>query len=84
MVSVMVCCGVFLASSRFETSTSFFTSLFIQEAIFRVVAAILHLGNVEFTTGKEADSSIPKDEKSKFHLSVVAELLRFVTISNLN
>ncbi|OAE35798.1 hypothetical protein AXG93_4225s1010 [Marchantia polymorpha subsp. ruderalis] len=47
-----------------------------QEAIFRVVAAILHLGNVEFTTGKEADSSIPKDEKSKFHLSVVAELLR--------
>ncbi|KAG6552175.1 hypothetical protein Mapa_006023, partial [Marchantia paleacea] len=47
-----------------------------QEAIFRVVAAILHLGNVEFTTGKEADSSVPKDEKSKFHLSVVAELLR--------
>ncbi|KAG7649627.1 Dilute domain [Arabidopsis thaliana x Arabidopsis arenosa] len=46
-----------------------------QEAIFRVVAAILHLGNVEFTKGKEVDSSVPKDDKSKFHLNTVAELL---------
>ncbi|XP_047307898.1 myosin-17-like [Impatiens glandulifera] len=47
-----------------------------QEAIFRVVAAILHLGNVEFAKGKEIDSSVIKDEKSKFHLSVITELLK--------
>ncbi|CAJ2651844.1 myosin-6 [Trifolium pratense] len=45
-----------------------------QEAIFRVVAAILHLGNIEFSKGKEMDSSMPKDEKSKFHLQTAAEL----------
>ncbi|KAL5211030.1 hypothetical protein ABZP36_006653 [Zizania latifolia] len=45
-----------------------------QDAIFRVVAAILHLGNVEFTEGSEADSSMPKDEKSQFHLRTAAEL----------
>ncbi|XP_015691028.1 myosin-6-like isoform X2 [Oryza brachyantha] len=45
-----------------------------QDAIFRVVAAILHLGNVEFTEGSEADSSMPKDEKSQFHLKTTAEL----------
>ncbi|KAK4385486.1 Myosin-11 [Sesamum angolense] len=46
-----------------------------QEAIFRVVAAILHLGNIDFGKGKEVDSSIPKDNKSKFHLKTTAELL---------
>ncbi|XP_062213114.1 myosin-6-like [Phragmites australis] len=45
-----------------------------QDAIFRVVAAILHLGNVEFAEGSEADSSIPKDGKSQFHLRTAAEL----------
>ncbi|CAL4920245.1 unnamed protein product [Urochloa decumbens] len=45
-----------------------------QEAIFRVVAAILHLGNVEFAEGSEADSSVPKDENSQFHLKTAAEL----------
>lgn len=45
-----------------------------QDAIFRVVAAILHLGNIEFTKGKEMDSSMPKDEKSWFHLKTAAEL----------
>ncbi|XP_057535805.1 myosin-6-like [Amaranthus tricolor] len=45
-----------------------------QEAIFRVVAAVLHLGNIEFTKGKEMDSSEPKDEKSLFHLQTAAEL----------
>ncbi|KAK8479860.1 hypothetical protein V6N13_037410 [Hibiscus sabdariffa] len=45
-----------------------------QEAIFRVVAAILHLGNVEFDRGKESDSSEPKDDKSRFHLKTAAEL----------
>ncbi|KAK4750895.1 hypothetical protein SAY87_004377 [Trapa incisa] len=45
-----------------------------QDAIFRVVAAILHLGNIEFVKGKEMDSSMPKDEKSRFHLKTAAEL----------
>ncbi|CAA7050109.1 unnamed protein product [Microthlaspi erraticum] len=45
-----------------------------QESIFRVVAAILHLGNVEFGKGKESDSSAPKDEKSYYHLKTAAEL----------
>ncbi|KAK4591212.1 hypothetical protein RGQ29_021419 [Quercus rubra] len=47
-----------------------------QEAIFRVVAAILHLGNINFAKGKEIDSSVIKDEKSRFHLNMTAELLR--------
>ncbi|GLT95142.1 hypothetical protein SLE2022_128400 [Rubroshorea leprosula] len=46
-----------------------------QEAIFRVVASILHIGNIVFTKGKEVDSSIPKDDKAKFHLQTTAELL---------
>ncbi|KAJ7977136.1 Myosin [Quillaja saponaria] len=45
-----------------------------QDAIFRVVAAILHLGNIEFAKGEEIDSSVPKDEKSWFHLRTAAEL----------
>ncbi|MFS8005885.1 putative myosin ATPase [Helianthus anomalus] len=45
-----------------------------QEAIFRVVAAILHLGNIEFTKGSEPDSSQPKDDQSRFHLETAAEL----------
>ncbi|XP_056169848.1 myosin-6-like isoform X9 [Syzygium oleosum] len=45
-----------------------------QDAIFRVVAAILHLGNVEFAKGEEADSSKPKDDESRFHLKMAAEL----------
>ncbi|GJP48412.1 hypothetical protein CLOM_g7701 [Closterium sp. NIES-68] len=47
-----------------------------QEAIFRVVAAILHLGNITFTSGKAADSSKLHGDKAKFHLEAVAELLR--------
>ncbi|XP_057468174.1 myosin-17-like, partial [Actinidia eriantha] len=46
-----------------------------QEAIFRVVAAILHLGNIEFAIGKEIDSSAIKDE-TRFHLNMTAELLK--------
>ncbi|KAF9612572.1 hypothetical protein IFM89_002168 [Coptis chinensis] len=46
-----------------------------QEAIFRVVAAILHLGNIDFAKGKEIDSSVIKDDKSRFHLKMTAELL---------
>jgi myosin-5 len=39
------------------------------------VAAVLHLGNIDFAKGKESDSSMPKDEKSWFHLKTAAELL---------
>ncbi|CAN6439793.1 unnamed protein product [Victoria cruziana] len=46
-----------------------------QDAIFQVVAAILHLGNIEFKKGKEADSSELKDDKSKHHLQTAADLL---------
>ncbi|XP_030933805.1 myosin-11 isoform X1 [Quercus lobata] len=46
-----------------------------QDAIFRVVAAILHLGNIDFAKGEESDSSILKDEESKFRLKMTADLL---------
>ncbi|XP_042395964.1 myosin-17-like isoform X3 [Zingiber officinale] len=46
-----------------------------QESIFRVVAAILHIGNIDFAKGPEIDSSVIKDEKSRFHLNTAAELL---------
>ncbi|MED6156822.1 hypothetical protein PIB30_017982 [Stylosanthes scabra] len=45
-----------------------------QEAIFRVLAAILHLGNIEFSPGKEHDSSAVTDDKSRFHMQMAAEL----------
>ncbi|KAG7592025.1 Myosin head motor domain [Arabidopsis thaliana x Arabidopsis arenosa] len=46
-----------------------------QEAIFRVVAAILHLGNIDFGKGEEIDSSVIKDEDSRSHLNMAAKLL---------
>ncbi|GAA0140240.1 actin binding motor protein [Lithospermum erythrorhizon] len=46
-----------------------------QDAIFRVVSSILHLGNIEFDKGQEIDSSALKDAKSEFHLQTTAELL---------
>ncbi|KAK7345799.1 hypothetical protein VNO77_16410 [Canavalia gladiata] len=46
-----------------------------QDAIFRVVAAILHLGNIKFAKSEESDSSVLEDEESKFHLQTTAELL---------
>lgn len=42
-----------------------------------MVAAILHLGNIEFAKGEEVDSSVIKDEKSRFHLNTTAELLKY-------
>ncbi|KAL7159103.1 hypothetical protein ABFS83_01G006500 [Erythranthe nasuta] len=47
-----------------------------QEAIFRTLAGILHLGNLEFSPGKEHDSSVIKDDKSNFHLQMTANLFR--------
>lgn len=46
-----------------------------QDAIFRVVAAILHLGNISFARGEEIDSAVLKDDNSRFHLQMTAELL---------
>lgn len=54
--------------------------LICQDAIFRVVAAVLHLGNIEFSKGKEIDSSEPKDDKSQFHLKMTAKLFMYVII----
>lgn len=45
-----------------------------QEAIFRTLAGILHLGNIEFSPGKEHDSSVIRDPKSSFHLHIAASL----------
>ncbi|VAI61570.1 unnamed protein product [Triticum turgidum subsp. durum] len=46
-----------------------------QDAIFRTLAAILHLGNIEFSPGKDSDSSKIKDSTSNFHLQMTATLL---------
>ncbi|XP_073313044.1 myosin-6-like isoform X11 [Primulina huaijiensis] len=46
-----------------------------QDAIFQVVAAILHLGNIEFAKDSESDASLPKNNQSRFHLKTAAELL---------
>lgn len=43
-----------------------------------MIAAILHLGNIEFKKGSDADSSEPKDDDSRFHLKTTAELLKLV------
>lgn len=43
------------------------------------MAAVLHIGNIDFAKGKEIDSSVIKDEKSRFHLQMTAELLMYVT-----
>ncbi|CAE6162205.1 unnamed protein product [Arabidopsis arenosa] len=47
-----------------------------QEGIFRTLAAILHLGNVEFSSGREHDSSVVKDLESRNHLQMAADLFK--------
>ncbi|KFK29930.1 hypothetical protein AALP_AA7G196700 [Arabis alpina] len=47
-----------------------------QEGIFRTLAAILHLGNVEFSSGREYDSSVVKDQESGMHLQMAADLFK--------
>ncbi|XP_027934154.1 myosin-11 isoform X2 [Vigna unguiculata] len=46
-----------------------------QDAIFRVVAGILHLGNITFSRSEETDFAVLEEEESKFHLQTTAELL---------
>lgn len=71
----------FLMVSCFLPSNSF---QFLQEAIFRTLAAILHLGNIEFSPGKEYDSSVIKDATSSFHLQTAAELFMQVLYSHIH
>lgn len=59
--------------------SSYILYMFHQEAIFRTLAGILHLGNIDFSPGKEHDSSVIKDQKSNFHLQMAADLFRYVT-----
>ncbi|KAL0833783.1 hypothetical protein Bca101_085672 [Brassica carinata] len=40
------------------------------DALFRIVAAFLHLRNIELAEGQESEASEPKDEKSRFHLDI--------------
>lgn len=56
-------------------SNSHKQNFLFQDAIFRVVAAILHLGNIKFVKENETDSSEPQDDQSIFHLKTAAELL---------
>eukprot|EP00210_Caulerpa_lentillifera_P001139 g1097.t1 len=46
-----------------------------QVSICRTVAAVLHLGNVAFTEGEDADQSIVANETSAWHLEAAAKLL---------
>ncbi|KAK9083352.1 hypothetical protein Scep_029823 [Stephania cephalantha] len=46
-----------------------------QDAIFRVVAAILHLGNIEFEKEEVSEHAVIKDDQARFHLQMTAELL---------
>ena len=76
-----VFCSDFICSFSVSSSLTYdsmlcfsISPIAFQDAIFKVVAAILHLGNIEFAKGKEIDSSVPKDEKSWFHLQTAAEL----------
>ena len=48
------------------------------------MAAILHLGNVDFSKGKDTVSSKPKDEKAMFHLKMVAKLFMYGLFPRLN
>jgi myosin-5 len=41
------------------------------------LAAILHLGNIEFAPGKDSDSSKIKDPTSNFHLQMAANLFMY-------
>jgi hypothetical protein len=50
---------------------------FLQDAIFRTLAAILHLGNIEFAPGKYSASKI-KDSPSNFHLQMAENLFMYV------
>jgi myosin heavy subunit len=49
-----------------------------QEAIMQAVAAILHLGNINFKSGPD-ESSLPADAKAEHHLAVTG--VRMTTLN---
>ncbi|XP_010432598.2 PREDICTED: myosin-15-like [Camelina sativa] len=59
-----------------ESPSLFPAQIIYQEGIFRTLAAILHLGNVEFSSGREHDSSVVKDRESRLHLQMAADLFK--------
>lgn len=63
----------------FESRCLFPAQIILQEGIFRTLAGILHLGNVEFSSGKEHDSSVVKDRESRFHLQMAADLFKYIS-----
>jgi myosin-5 len=46
-----------------------------QDAVFQAVAAVLHLGNVNFREGGDGESSDLADEKALHHVQAAARLL---------
>ena len=51
---------------------------------FQVVAGIIHLGKVDFSKGKDIDSSKPKYVKLMFHLKMAYELFMYDLFPILN
>jgi myosin V len=46
-----------------------------QDAVFQVVASVLHLGNIRFREGADGESSDLADVKAQNHLIAAAKLL---------
>lgn len=46
-----------------------------QDAVFQVVASVLHLGNIKFREGADGESSDLADNKAQAHLVAAAKLL---------
>lgn len=65
-----------------EIPCLFPAQIIYQEGIFRTLAAILHLGNVEFSSGREHDSSVVKDLESRHHLQMAADLFKYIKFSD--
>ena len=51
---------------------------------FQVVATILHLGNVDFSKGKDTYSSKLKYDKAMFHLKMAAKIFMYGLFPRLN
>ncbi|KAI8011291.1 Myosin-11 [Camellia lanceoleosa] len=64
-----------------------FAAWLLQEMIYEgksnsiLVSGESGAGNIEFAKGIEIDSSILKDDKSKFHLQMIAELLMWDAVA---
>ncbi|KAF3599637.1 hypothetical protein F2Q69_00033066 [Brassica cretica] len=58
----------FRAGFRHKNNSTYI--LIFLDALFRIVAAFLHLRNIELAEGQESEASEPKDEKSRFCLDI--------------